>query len=64
LNEEYAIKDWNSIPRRPGPQTQAVLDELVSDMTRTGVSNEANGYAYVFLDSDERAAFLKEQGVS
>jgi hypothetical protein len=62
LNEEYAIKDWNSIPRRPGPQTQAVLDELVHILTRESVI--ADDLAHVVLNPTDREAFLKEQGVS
>lgn len=58
-NAEHA---WDDMPRGCGPQTQAVLDELISDM-KSSDDETVNGYAYVFLDASEREAFFKEQGV-
>lgn len=59
-----AVEAWNKLPRRPGPQTAAVLAELVELLKEP--------YPYVRSDIEEwtcvvgikdREVFLKEQGV-
>lgn len=61
---ENAIRDFNALPRRPGPQTAAVLAELVELLTKDDpefvVHYEDETTCVVGIT--DREAFLREQG--
>lgn len=54
---------WNALPRRPGQQTQILIDRLVYALKNDIAANMFGQWVCVVSVAD-REAFLREQGAS